>query len=230
MCAANRLPVFRHKWAIVIHRITALRPHVRNPGLVRIYINKAHAFTVKLIDAADLKTGLALSDDQMAVLQRKHEMEEAYLRSVRYLAYRPRSRREVEQHLHKKKHSPETVANTIRRLLASQLIDDESFAGWWVAHRCRLKPRSTYALRFELLQKGIDEGIITAALSEMDDSAMALALLEARHKKWRRLDRHQKRQKMLAFLHRSGFGYDIAKSAYELFIQEAKQRPDDNGR
>lgn len=209
-------------------KITALKPHFRNPGLVRIYVGNVHTFTVKMIDATDLKTGLVLSDDQMALLQHKHEREQAYLQSVAYLAYRPRSRKEIEQHLQKKKHSPETVAETIRRLFESQLIDDASFAHWWVAHRCRVKPRSTYALRFELLQKGIDESIISAALVDTDDGEMALALLESRGKQWRHLERHKKRQKILTFLHRRGFRYDIAKSAYEQFIQASEDRPDGN--
>jgi len=210
-------------------RITALKPHIRNPGLVRIFVDKEHTFTVKLIDSADLHTGMALTDDRMALLQRKHELEEAYLRSVRYLAYRPRSRKEVELHLNKKKYSPETVAMTIRRLFESQLIDDGSFADWWIAHRCRLKPRSAYALRFELLQKGIDEDIISTALATIDDGEMAIALLQSNRKQWRRLDGHKKRQKILSFLNRRGFGYDIAKSAYEEYIQKSEDQPDGGG-
>ena len=202
--------------------ITALKAHIRHPGLVRIFIDNEHVFTVKLIDAADLKTGQKLTDDRMASLRLTHEQEEAYLRSVRYLAYRPRSRKEIERHLNKKKYTSAAVAKTIRRLMESRLIDDRSFANWWVAHRCRLKPRSTYALRFELLQKGIDEGIISAVLEKTDDGVMALALLESRSKRWRGLDRHKKRQKILAFLHRRGFGYSVAKTAYEQFIQQAE--------
>ena len=207
-------------------KITALKTHFRNPGLVRIFVNNEHTFTVKLIDATDLKTGLALTAERMASLQRKHEQEEAYLRSAQYLAYRPRSRREIEQHLRKKKYPPAAVEKAIRRLQESRLIDDQAFASWWVAHRCRLKPRSTYALRFELLQKGVDEDIISAALEETDDGKMALALVESRRKQWRRLDRQKKRQKILAFLHRRGFGYDIAKTAYEQFIQRSEDQSD----
>ena len=92
-----------------------MKAHLRNPGLVRIFINGEHTFTVKLMDAADLKTGLALTDDRMASLQHKHEQEEAYRRSIQYLAYRPRSRNEIVQHLNKKKYSPAVVAETIRR-------------------------------------------------------------------------------------------------------------------
>jgi regulatory protein len=207
-------------------KITALKAHFRNPGLVRIFVNNEHTFTVKLIDAADLKTGLALTAERMASLQLKHEQEEAYLRAAQYLAYRARSRREIEQHLRKKKYPPAAVEKAIRRLQESRLIDDQAFANWWVAHRCRLKPRSTYALRFELLQKGVDEGIISAALEETDDGKMALALVESRRKQWRRLDRPKKRQKILAFLHRRGFGYDIAKTAYEQFIQRSENQSD----
>jgi regulatory protein len=211
------------------HRITAMRAHLRNPGLLRIFIDNEHAFTVKLIDAADLKTGISLTAEQMARLQRKHELEGAYLRSIRYLGYRPRSCREIEQYLDRKKCSPAAVAETIRRLRESRLIDDRAFANWWVAHRCRMKPRSTHALRFELLQKGIDESIISAALAAADDDRMALALLETKRKQWRRPEGRQKRQKILAFLHRRGFRYEVAKNAYEAFIQQTGQLNDDDG-
>ena len=208
------------------NRITALKAHFRNPGLLRIFVNDAHAFTVKLIDAADLKTGLTLSDDRMALLRQKHELEDAYLKAIHFLGYRPRSRREIERNLRKKNVSAEITALTIRRLSKSQLIDDEAFANWWVAHRRRLKPRSSYALRLELLQKGIDEGIITAAVADTDDSQAAIELLKAKRKMWRRLDERQKRQKMLAFLNRHGFRYEIAKTACEDFVRQEKDPPE----
>ena len=199
-------------------RITAIKAHIRNPGLVRITVNSEHTFTVKLIDAGDLKTGQELTADRMSRLRRKHDLEGAYLKSIRFLGYRLRSRREIEQHLRKKKVPPDIVSETIGRLSESQLIDDEAFATWWVAHRSRFKPRSRYALRYELLQKGIDERIINAALAETDDAQAARRLLEAKRKQWQRLDPGKKRQRILAFLNRRGFGYDIAKSAYEDFI------------
>lgn len=209
--------------------ITALKPHFRNPGLVRVYVNGEHTFTVPLIDTADLKTGMALTGKRMAQLQRKHELEQAYLTAIRYLGYRRRSRREIKRHLIKKKVPKEIVAQTLSRLFESQLIDDKAFANWWVAHRCRFKPRSTYALRFELLQKGIEESIIAAALADTDDNKMALELLTAKRKQWRRLDHRKKRQRILAFLHRRGFGYDIAKRACEDFIEKTEDRPEDDG-
>ena len=210
-------------------RITALKTHFRNPGLVRVYVDGEHAFTVPLIDTADLKTGTALTGERMAQLQRKNELEQAYLTAIRYLGYRRRSRREIKRHLIKKKVPTEIVAQTIGRLVESQLLDDEAFANWWVAHRCRFKPRSTYALRYELLQKGIDESIIAAALADTDDSKMALELLAAKRRQWRRLDHRKKRQKILTFLHQRGFGYDIAKRACENFIEKTEDRPEDDG-
>lgn len=204
------------------NQITALKPHARNPGLLRIFVNNAHAFTVKLIDATDLKTGMTLSDEHVALLQQKHELEDAYRISLHFLGYRPRSRREIERHLKKKNVRTEIVAHTVGRLTESRLIDDEAFASWWVGHRRRLKPRSSYALRLELLQKGIDESIISAAVAETDDSRAALELLNAKRKQWRRYDDRSKRQKMLAFLNRRGFRYETAKSACENFIRQEK--------
>ena len=209
-------------------RITAIKSHLRNPGLVCIYVNDEHAFTVKLIDATDLKAGLELTDDRMALLRRNHELEQAHLRSIQYLGYRPRSLREIEQHLKKKNCRPEIIAATIGRLVDSGLIDDEAFANWWVAHRCRFKPRSAYALRFELLQKGIDESIIAAAVGKTDDRKMALELLETKRKQWQRLESHKKRQKILAFLHRRGFRYEIAKNVCEDFLRSTQDRPEDD--
>ena len=205
------------------HRITALKSHARNPGLLRIFVNNAHLFTVKLIDATDLETGMTLSDERMALLQQKHELEDAYLKSLHFLGYRPRSRREIEKHLRKKNIRAEIVTLTVRRLDESRLIDDAAFANWWVGHRRRLKPRSSYALRLELLQKGIDESIISAAVAETDDSQAALELLNAKRKQWRRLDSRSKRQKMLAFLNRRGFRYEIAKTACEDYIRQENE-------
>jgi regulatory protein len=194
--------------------ITDLKLDRRNHGRVRVYLNHGYAFSVNLLDAADLAKGCDISDEKISKLRHKHDRYEAYIRSIKYISYRLRSRREVEQYLTGKRFSPEIIADTITRLTGENLLNDTIFAQSWINNRNKFKPRATTALRFELLQKGIDKDIIETALTDVDDEVLACTIVERRLGRWGKLNRKDAKVKIFNYLRRRGFNYEISMNAY----------------
>lgn len=192
-------------------KVTALTPQQRNKERVNIFLDGKFAFGLAAIVAARLKPGQSLSDDQIAHLQSLDEVEEAYNKALSYLSYRPRSKAELERYLKGKKLADESAAQVMERLAQLQLVDDGEFARYWVENREQFAPRSKYALRSELRQKGLSSGDVDAAVGALDEDASAYEAARKRAARLSALDRETFQRRLSGFLARRGFGYAVVK-------------------
>ena len=192
-------------------KITALEFQKKNPERVSVFIDGRFAFGLPAIVAARLKRGQVLSDAEIQSLEAEGAVETAYDRTLNYLSYRPRSRAEVEQYLQKRGLSEAQIEPVALRLERAGLLDDEAFARYWVENRERHRPKGLRALRYELRQKGISRETIDRALASVDvpDSAYRSAGRKARQ--LAHLDRETFTKKLVAYLGRRGFDYEIAR-------------------
>ena len=87
----------------------------------------------------------------------------AWNKSLRWLSYRQRSKKEMEGYLSGKGFDAETCAGVIERLEGVGLLDDREFARSWVEFS-RRKLKGSLKIRWELKNKGIDEKIIADLL------------------------------------------------------------------
>jgi regulatory protein len=195
--------------------ITALTVQKKNRDRVNVYLDGRFAFGLAAIEAARLRRGQTLSDDEIAALQNRDEVQKAHESALRYLDYRPRSTDEIRRHLMKSKDvAPEVMDEVVERLTSVGLLDDRAFVRYWLENRSDFSPRGERALRLELRQKGVPGDIIAEALSEShneDEAAYRAAMAQAR--KVRTTDPVEFRRKMEAHLARRGFSYDTAREA-----------------
>jgi regulatory protein len=96
--------------------ISALVFQKRNKERVNVYLDGRYAFSLPAIEAAQLHRGQYLSDAEIGALREKGELQKGYDRALRFLAYRPRSRAEVEEYLAGKGVIPAHVAEILERL------------------------------------------------------------------------------------------------------------------
>jgi len=192
--------------------ITALAVQKRNPRRVNVYLDGAYAFPLdlKVAMAAGLKRGQVLSDEEIANLTAADDLEKAYERALHFLSYRPRSTAEVRRYLTGKKISPEVAEKVIARLTASGLLDDAAFARFWAENRAAFSPRSRRLLSQELRQKGIDAAHIAAVLPQ-DEAEGARQAARRKARTISRLDFQTFRQRMLGYLQRRGYDYELAQ-------------------
>jgi len=194
----------------MMQRITALEPQQRNPQRVNLYLDGEFACGLSRILAAWLQVGQELSPEKLASLQTDDEREVVYQKALHFLSFRPRSSREVQDNLQRRGIAAELVEETIARLQADKLLDDQAFSRAWVENRNTFRPRSKSALRMELRRKGISDELIQSTLDEqVDEEALALEAARKQARRYAGLEWPDFRRKLGEFLARRGFSYTI---------------------
>lgn len=178
------------------------------------------------IIAISLYVGQQLTADDLRALEESSLQEEAYEKVLYYLSFRQRSEMEIEKYL-AGKHLEATSAAVIARLKRAGLVDDTEFARHWVENRNTFHPRGSWALRAELRRAGIDKDIVEQAVASVDEEQNAVGAAERKAWQLRALDEQVFRTKLLAFLQRRGFGYQVAnRTVQQLWKQTRTEEPD----
>ena len=190
-------------------RITAIEPQKRDPDRVNVHLDGEYAFSLARIVAAWLQVGQELNAEKITALQTDDARERAYRQALLFLSYRARSTSEIRQNLRKHEIPADIIDQTIERLQAERLADDDQFAKAWVENRSTFRPRSRRALAVELRQKGIPDEAVNTALTGVDEEALAYEAAVKRARRFESLDWNEFRVKLSEFLARRGFSYSV---------------------
>ena len=158
-----------------------------------------------------VRIGQELTDQEIEVLRRRDASERAYENALRYLSYRPRSEYEMQRYLQRRGADDGTTKEVIDRLRRARLVNDVEFARFWLENREAYRPRGRWALRAELRQKGVANEIIDLVLRDLDEETSAMKAAERRAQRLARLDEQTFRRRLLGFLRRRGFDYEISR-------------------
>jgi regulatory protein len=145
-------------------------------------------------------------------------IEKAKYHALKYLAYRPRTIKEISNYLEKKQYNRQIIAEVINYLKAQSYLDDDKFCQLWIENRCRFKPMGQKGLFYELINKGIDIALIEKNL--IDNFPTELELEMAKQlilKKTRFFDDSYPKEKIMAYLFRRGFSKSIIYQAVKEF-------------
>jgi regulatory protein len=202
-------------------RITAILAQERDPQRANVFVDGQFAFGLQMIEAARLSKGQFLRDEDIAHLLDVDQQERAHEQALHFLSYRPRSQAEVTRHLQRHGFSEPAIQAVSERLSQAGLLDDEAFARYWVSNRDQFRPRGQSALRHELRQKGVADGIVDALLADSDESEKAYRAALERLARWRRAYNAFQagaatlRRKLTDHLLRRGFGYQVIQQTWE---------------
>ena len=160
-------------------------------------------------------------------MDEKEILENLLEKCYRYLSYRPRSEREMTNYMLKKSArnkniDEKIIAAAIERLKEQDLVNDDSFVAWWVDSRSAFRPKGPFALRGELLAKGISKDTIDRYFEDnkMDEADLAKKVLLKKERQLSSLEREEKFKKSMSLLLRRGFSYHVSKKAFEDFIKK----------
>ena len=206
----------------MLQKITALRQQKRNHKRVNVYLDGQYAFALQASTAAPLRVGQGLTPEEIDRLQKHDAAEIAYDKALHFLSYRPRSRAEVADYLKRRKAQPDTVHTVLERLEHAGLVDDTAFAQYWVENRESFRPRGSRALRHELRQKGVAEGVIAQTVEGIDETDSAYRAAHRRARQLGQLDYQAFRRRLGGFLQRRGFGYDVVKETVDRLWRELR--------
>jgi regulatory protein len=125
---------------------------------------------------------------------------------LRLLSIRPRSRQEIEKHLHKYTSDSALINQIITKLTDLNYLDDKKFATWLIESRSRSSPRGKRLLLQELKSKGIN---IKEEPIAVDEANLAQKALEKKLILWKNLSYRDFRIKATRFLYSRGFSWEI---------------------
>lgn len=202
--------------------ITELRFQKRNQDRINVYLDGRFAFGLAAIEAAHLRVGQTLSDDDITRLQTQDQVERAHERALNFLSYRPRSEAEVRRNLRKTDLDDAVVEAVVERLKRAGLLNDLEFARYWVENRTQFRPRGTRALRHELREKGVPASTIAAALADFDEEASARKAAEAGARRLAHLPPRDFRRKFAGYMARRGFSYAVIEPLIEEIAETAR--------
>lgn len=167
--------------------------------------------SLDLVDRLALRIGVALDDARRAELEEEIAALATFDRALNMLAVQSRSQRDLRRRLIQKGEPEPRVDAAIARLVASGLLDDESYARQFARSRVLGRGASRRRVRDELYRKGVAGAAADEAIAEVfDEEAVDEASLveAAARKKLRSLgdaDAVTRRRRLYAFLVRRGF-------------------------
>jgi regulatory protein len=192
--------------------ITDLKPQ-RNNKRVNVYLDGKFAFGIDLdnLVISGLKIGKNLENEEIEKIIKKAEFQKTFDKLLRFATLRPRSQKEIEDWLKRKKVYLSLHEELFNRLNKLELIDDKKFAKWWIEQRIAFRPKGKRALEYELRGKGITQEIVNEILNDspIDEEKIAKQLLEKKAYKWKNLPKNEAYQKKAQFLAQKGFGWDV---------------------
>ncbi len=195
--------------------ITDFTYQKRDRNRVNVFLDGEYAFSVSIMAAGKLRTGQHLDNNEIKRLKKDYDQHVGYNKAVGYLARSPRSIMEISRYLQNKGYTKDTVSTIVDLLKDKKYLNDEEFARLFVENRERFSPRSAFALRVELRQKGVDHEVIDHTLLNIDEKASAWSAIETKIHRWKVLPETKFKHKVMGLLSRRGFNYDISLITYE---------------
>ena len=188
-----------------------------------MYLNGDPALEVSdwTIGKCGLRTGDDLDDRTIEKIKSSEAETQAKNIAINYLSYRPRSSKEIIDHLTKKGYSRACAEDVTCQLQSVRMVNDLEFARAFVRDRLKRKPTGQALLRMQLRAKGIPSSMVDTVLTELISlqSQQASALQAAKRKiqltqySKRNPDEEKRKKHLLEFLLRRGFSYEIALKA-----------------
>ena len=148
------------------------------------------------------------------------DLETAYRAAIRLLGRRAHSRRELVDKLRRREHSPESVAEVIRRCEAHRYLDDEAACEGYCRELMR-KGQGPRAIRQRLAGRGFDGDLIERTMDAQCSreavmtSARSLSARKARQLLQRHGDPRKVRPRLARFLTQRGFPTEVVLKAID---------------
>lgn len=200
--------------------VTAIKPQ-KNKKRVNVYLDGKFAFGIDLDNLVKfkIKEGNFIEDSEIEKIIGASESQKIWEKLLRFASLRPRSQKEIEDWLKRKKVVNSLKKRYLLKLKKLDFVDDLKFAQFWVEQRLSFRPKPKSVLKQELKLKGIKDEVINQALSsfDIDEVSQAKKILEKAKSRWQNLEEREFKIKAGNFLLRKGYSFRIIKEVLSLF-------------
>lgn len=195
----------------------------------KIYIDGEY-YTDIAVDTAykyDVKNGAEMDADKLddIIYESEKIMCVEYL--IQYLGKYPCSEKKARLKLKEKGYSPKSIENSIETAKEYGYINDLDFAVRYAESKSLNS--GIYKIKSELYRLGIDSGIISEALSELDSSAIFDGAMQLARKWWRTrdIDDQSNKNKFANYMNSRGYDWSLTGKCIEAIKREETMTTDD---
>ena len=205
-------------------RVTKIEYQKRDPNRVNIYIDESFFCGISLdtLASENLYEGLEIDDSVIESILQKDLRSRFLTRVMEYISRSPKTEFQIKRYLRELKFKKRDIwfkgdilidwdeffNEILKKLKGYKYIDDESFARSFVSSRLRNKPSGKSILISELISKGVSKDIAEMVCNE--DMGDELDILrKAFEKRFKEKKFDIKDQKMVGYLLRKGFSWDL---------------------
>jgi regulatory protein len=203
-------------------KITGISAQKRSTERVNVQVDGVFRLAVsqEVLLRSGLARGDAVTEEQLATLEREDQQWRAREAALDLLSYRIRSVAELKRRLVRKDFPPDVADACVAALVEAGLLDDTLFAESFIRDRINFRPRGRAGLARELRANGVDAETAEAAIGEVlereDVSELDLAReVAARFAVRTGEDPLRARRRLYGRLARRGFSGDTARQVME---------------
>jgi len=201
-------------------KISKIGSQKKRRGRFNIFVDGK--FEVGVSEKDLIEAGLSkdqeVTKEELEKIKAKSNETKVKDKALRLLSLRPRSVLELQKKLEEKKYDPKLIRKTIKWLKKEGFLNDKKFAKDWVSNRKNFHPMGKRRLSLELRKKEVSQKIIDSEISKIknkEEIKQAKDIAGRRAKLYKNLDKYKKREKIIAFLSRRGYSWDVIKEAIE---------------
>jgi regulatory protein len=202
-------------------KITKITVQQKNKERFNIFLDEEYAFAV--YEATLLKfqlvKGKELDELDMEEILFSDQINKAYNAAVHYLSFRMRTEKEIEQYLKEKEYEAFVIKEIVVKLKEQGYLNDREFAVAYIRTQVNTTLKGRGVMEQELLEKGINKGIIEESLeteySVETELEHAVKLVLKYAPKYKKDSFKIMIQKVEQALIRKGYSFSVIKIAME---------------
>ncbi len=132
--------------------------------------------TLELYEDVIVNNGLLIDknidDEKLEEIRKQNNSSEIYIKCVKYISIRMRSRNEIEEYLLKNNYERKLIDEVISKLFKMGLLNEEQFVKSFINDKLLMTNYGPYKIKNELLKHKIDESLIDKHISSIDDELL----------------------------------------------------------
>ena len=198
--------------------VTRVEKNRKTRSKYDVYIDGEFAFSLVEQDVLyfKIKEGSEIDAEKAEYIKENLVYIAAQDTALNYLSRRMRCTAEVENKLLEKGFAEDTIQKVIEFLNKYGYLDDFKFCRAYIKDCVNLKPKSKFAIKYELKKMGIRQDVIEKAIDEscIDEKNIVCDIIRKKSIKSDLKD-EKTRKKFFDSLMRKGFSYELIKQCYE---------------
>ncbi|WP_353892017.1 regulatory protein RecX [Proteinivorax hydrogeniformans] len=143
-------------------------------------------------------------------------MNKAQNMALRYLSYKPRTKKELQDYLSNKGISSLNIEEVVQKLEGYGYINDDDYAVQFINYHAQSKLNGPQKIRFELFKRGVENDKVDKAFDSLDIDFFTTAkrLVEKKQSS------NKTFQQLYGFLRRRGFNHNHSMQAIKFLEKE----------